>query len=180
MNKCLSNMTERGGGQHPARSLSAPRLISSYSLLAGIWTKEGADVNLTDHLINMVRPWKQVQDLDIKIGRREKLAYCSGTRGNCTLTAKNHSRSGFRDRLKLKDGSILLTGIHPGDDGLKMEIDVHWRGGGRRRRRSVGGKRVRRFTLKIRLRAPRGELLRNFVRSSSCIQFSNILIIIHL
>ena len=116
-------------------------------------------MNLTDHLINMVRPWKQVQDLDIKIGRKEKLAYCSGTSGNCTLTVKNHSRSGFRDRLKLKDGSILLTRIHPGDDGLKMKIDVHWRGGGRRRRRSVGGKHVRHFTLKIRLRAPRGELL---------------------
>ena len=96
-------------------------------------------MNLTHHLINMVRPWTRVEDLYIRSmpDAKEAIAYCTSTQ--CKVL--DHSWPGFRDRFILNSNAVMLKGIKGGDDGLEMKIVIHWR-----------DERQEHFTLKIRLR----------------------------
>ena len=96
-------------------------------------------MNLTHHLINMVRQWTRVEDLYIRSmpDAKEAIAYC--TSAECKVL--DHSWSGFRDRFILNSNAVMLKGIKGGDDGLEMKIVIRWR-----------GERQEHFTLKIRLR----------------------------
>ena len=96
-------------------------------------------MNLTHHLINMVRPWTRVEDLFIRSmpDAKEAIAYCTSTQ--CKVL--DHSWSGFQDRFILNSNAVMLKGIKGGDDGLEMKIAIHW-----------SSDRREQFTLKIRLR----------------------------
>ena len=96
-------------------------------------------MNLTHHLIKMVRPWTRVEDLYIRSmpDAKEAIAYCTSTQ--CKVL--DHSWSGFRDRFILNSNAVMLKGIKGGDDGLEMKIAIHW-----------SSDRREQFTLKIRLR----------------------------
>ena len=96
-------------------------------------------MNLTHHLINMVRPWTRVEDLLIRSmpNAKEAIAYCTSTQ--CKVL--DHSWPGFRDRFILNSNAVMLKGIKGGDDGLEMKIAIHW-----------SSDRREQFTLKIRLR----------------------------
>ena len=96
-------------------------------------------MNLTHHLVKMVRPWTRVEDLYIRSMSNPKktIAYCTST--ECKVL--DHSWSGFRDRFILNSNAVMLKGIKGGDDGLEMKIVIRWR-----------GERQEHFTLKIRLR----------------------------
>ncbi|KAJ7393152.1 neurexin protein binding [Desmophyllum pertusum] len=89
-------------------------------------TRVGADENLTGHLIDMVRPGKQVKDVKLysMVGKKLKFASCSST-ANCCLSFENihHPRPAFWKRLKQYDGSILLTRIQADDDGLVIRVE---------------------------------------------------------
>nr|XP_058954999.1 uncharacterized protein LOC131782294 [Pocillopora verrucosa] len=118
-----------------------------------IWAQEGSDVNLTHHLIKMVRQWTRVEDLYIRSmpDAKEAIAYCTSTQ--CKVL--DHSWPGFRDRFILNSNAVMLKGIKGGDDGLEMKIVIRWR-----------GERQEHFTLKIRLREeiPEGT---NRIKSNS-------------
>ena len=96
-------------------------------------------MNLTHHLINMVRPWTRVEDLYIRSmpDAKEAIAYCTSTQ--CKVL--DHSWPGFRDRFILNSNAVMLKGIKGGDDGLEMKIVIRW-----------SSERREHFTLKIRLR----------------------------
>ena len=96
-------------------------------------------MNLTHHLVKMVRQWTRVEDLYIRSmpDAKEAIAYCTSTQ--CKVL--DHSWSGFRDRFILNSNAVMLKGIKGGDDGLEMKIVIRWR-----------GERQEHFTLKIRLR----------------------------
>ena len=96
-------------------------------------------MNLTHHLIKMVRPWTRVEDLYIRSmpDAKEAIAYCTSTQ--CKVL--DHSWSGFRDRFILNSNAVMLKGIKGGDDGLEMKIVIRW-----------NSERQEHFMLKIRLR----------------------------
>ena len=96
-------------------------------------------MNLTHHLIKMVRQWTRVEDLYIRSmpDAKEAIAYCTSTQ--CKVL--DHSWPGFRDRFILNSNAVMLKGIKGGDDGLEMKIAIHW-----------SSDRREQFTLKIRLR----------------------------
>ena len=122
----------------------------------------GADVNLTEHLIDMV-PRRQVEDVELynimRVGtkrQKRQFAYCSRNRTMCCRLVTNDSPPpSFWNRLKEKDDSILLTGIQESDNDLEMQVEIyfHW---GLYRKRSIG-KAPRIFTLRIRVEASQGE-----------------------
>lgn len=107
----------------------------------------GADVNLTKYLTRIVT-WKHVQDIELYdiVGAIQKFAYCSDTM-RCLLAKGVDSSPVFWNRLKQKNDSILLTGIQEDDEGLEMEVKIHFK----------TGSAPRTFTLRIRLDAPQGE-----------------------
>ena len=96
-------------------------------------------MNLTHHLVKMVRPWTRVEDLYIRSmpDAKEAIAYCTSTQ--CKVL--DHSWPGFQDRFILNSNAVMLKGIKGGDDGLEMKIVIRW-----------SSERREQFTLKIRLR----------------------------
>ena len=101
-------------------------------------------MNLTHHLVNMVRPWTRVEDLLIRSmpDAKEAIAYCTSTQ--CKVL--DHSWPGFRDRFMLNNNAVMLKGIKREDDGLEMTIVIYWKNDVR------SGGRDEHFTLKICLR----------------------------
>ena len=96
-------------------------------------------MNLTHHLVKMVRQWTRVEDLYIRSmpDPKKKIAYCTSTK--CKVL--DHSWPGFQDRFILNSNAVMLKGIKGGDDGLEMKVAIHW-----------SSDRREQFTLKIRLR----------------------------
>lgn len=117
--------------------------------LAGecIWTRMGADVNLTGHL-NRIVTWKNVEDIELydTMGEKQKFANCNGATRQCKLEKPVGSPPSFWSRLERIYDSILLTGIQEDDEGLGMRVkihltsSVHWT-----------------FTLRIRLNTSQGS-----------------------
>ena len=124
----------------------------------------GADVNLTEHLIDMV-PRRQVKDVELfnimRVGikrqkRKQKFAYCWRNRTmRCTLVENDSPPPIFWNRLKKKDDSILLTGIQESDNDLEMQVEIHFHRGLYRKRSIEKAPHI--FTLRLRVEASQGE-----------------------
>ena len=104
--------------------MNSDLLNAAFLILLGIRAQKASDVNLTRVLRNIL-PWQEVVDIDLYDTNKTRLAYCR-TR-NCTKEAIGSSDAipVFWNRLRVKNGSLLLTRIKKLDDELQIRARVH-------------------------------------------------------
>ena len=83
-------------------------------------TKIDGKLNLTRVLFDIYPP-KQLKEIWLKDANRTEFAYINTKRGATTdMRNNNRPMPAFWSRLKVIDGSLMLTGIQRKDNGIKM------------------------------------------------------------
>lgn len=93
-------------------------------------------------------PWEHVVDVEMYNTNKTQFAYCNPD--GCAKV--NDSRNSvFWNRLRIKQGSLLLTGIEESDDGLEFRVTVHLNSDDTKvkSKRAVGMQTVRVYVMKI-------------------------------
>ena len=104
--------------------MNSDLLNAAFLILSGIRAQRASDVNFTRVLRNIL-PWQQVVDIEFYDTNNTELAYCHTS--NCIKKGIGGSDEGpaFRNRLRVKHGSLLLTRIEKSDDQLGVRVKVH-------------------------------------------------------
>ena len=93
-----------------------PSNFSSPLLPLGVETKIDGKLNLTRVLFDIYPP-KQLREIWLKDGNRTEFAYINTERGATTnMRNSNRPMPAFWSRLKVIDGSLMLTGIQKKDN----------------------------------------------------------------
>ena len=88
-------------------------------------TKIDGKLNLTRVLFDIYLP-EQLIDIDLYDANRTRFAYIHTERGAGTnVPNNNRPMPAFWSRLKVIDGSLMLTGIQKKDNGTKMVSKAH-------------------------------------------------------
>ena len=100
--------------------MTLPNNFTSSFLPLGVETKIDGKLNLTRVLFDIYPP-KKLKEIWLKDANRTEFAYINTERG-ATTDMKNNNRPmpAFWSRLKVIDGSLMLTGIQKKDNGIKM------------------------------------------------------------
>ena len=101
--------------------MTLPNNFTSSLLPLGVPTKIDGKLNLTRVLFDIYPP-KQLKEIRLKDENRTEFAYINTEDGATTNMTENSNRPmpAFWSRLKVIDGSLMLTGIQKKDNGIKM------------------------------------------------------------
>ena len=104
--------------------MNSDLLNPAFLILLGIRAQKASDVNFTGVLQNIL-PWQQVEDIELYDTNKTRLAYCH-TR-NCIKepTGSSDAVPVFWNRLRVRNGSLLLTRIKECDDELQIRVRVN-------------------------------------------------------
>ena len=89
-----------------------------FRLLSGVPTVMGAKLNVTEILLGMYKSEHLVEVALFENGT--KFAYMNTAKG-AAVTGNNHPVAGFGNRLKVTDGSLIITHIMATDNGTEIQ-----------------------------------------------------------